>query len=317
MLYLKDGFGRKINYLRLSITDRCNFKCIYCFDDKYNKNKTDLSLNDIIKIVRASVNCGINKIRLTGGEPLIREDIINICQNIKKINGVEELSITTNGYNLMNLLKPLKESGLDRINLSIDSLKSDVISKIAFANSNLSVNYPQLIDSINKCGFKNLKINTVLLKGYNTDEIKDFVELTHYNNLTVRFIELMPIGPSIDLFKTCFIDSTCVLKVCSELKPLGMDGVSSLYKMDSYMGNVGLISPVSDKFCRFCNRIRITSDAKIKTCLHGSSEVSILGLSEKAIEETIKKEVLNKPYSHNLDLKKKSNSVRPMVSIGG
>ena len=314
---MKDGYGRKIDYLRLSVTDRCNFKCIYCTDGRADSfsHSYICTADEIVLMARAAVNLGITKVRITGGEPLVRPDVIEICERIKSIKGVEELDITTNGFNIKNSAARLKSAGVDRINLSVDSLVRSTSS--AISRSDYFTEPLDMVDFILNAGFKELKINTVLLNGINSSEIRDFVELTKEKDITVRFIELMPIGPSESLFKSLYLDSSFVLQTCPTLERVGTSGVSELYRIPTYKGTVGLIRPVSSKFCSFCNRIRITCDGKLKTCLHGSAEVDLRGLDINETEEKIKSEVLLKPRCHALDTERKSSSMRSMLNIGG
>lgn len=313
-----DSSNRKIDYLRLSVTDLCNYRCVYCMekDGVCKKNHSDiLSIEELTDICKAAVNCGITKVRLTGGEPLVRKGILTLCENIKKTDGVKELTITTNGSMLKDMAKSLKKAGVDRLNISLDTLNEKRFSM--FTRTGNLKDVIEGIDAAIDAGFKNTKINTVLIGNTNTDEIKNIVDLTKDRELTVRFIELMPIGVCTDWDKKHFVFSQTVLDVLPALKKVSEDGVSQLYKLQGYKGYVGLISPMSHSFCHKCNRIRITSDGKLKPCLHSNQEINLKGLCGKALEEAIIKGINSKPICHNLSDNKHNKSIRNMNQIGG
>lgn len=319
---MKDKFGREISYLRISLTDRCNLRCRYCMPKGSILKKEHseiISEEEIVSCVKVAVSLGINKIRLTGGEPLIKKNIVTIVRKIKSIDGVKELCLTTNGTLLPNLAKELKDAGLDRINISIDSLKPDKYEyitgggKLEDAIKGLNAAY--------ETGFKKIKINSVLIGGFNDDEIEDFANLTIDRNVDVRFIELMPMYDSGDFGKDAFIPYTVVLDKLKnrDLETLDNDGgVAKLYKIKGAKGNIGLISPVNDHFCSRCNRIRLTSDGKIKPCLHSSDEINIKGLDEIKMKEKFEESIFKKPEKHDeLSYEHRSHAKRNMNQIGG
>lgn len=315
---MNDEFGREIYYLRLSVTDLCNLRCVYCMpEDGVEKrcHNDILSIEEIEEIVRATVACGIRKVRVTGGEPLVRKGIIDICRRIASIPGVQELCITTNGTLLPQYASQLKEAGVSRLNISLDTLDEE---KYKMITRNGSIDDVRTgIDAALKAGFDNIKINAVLMGGVNDNEIPTLLALTRDNNINVRFIELMPIGECAGWSKERFISNTKILDIAPELQEVGSAGVAKLYRLPGGKGTVGLISPVSSHFCPTCNRIRVTADGNLKPCLHSADEVSLRGLHGQELLDTIKGAILFKPRKHHLDDDVKSGSIRNMNEIGG
>lgn len=315
---MKDCFGRNINYLRLSITDLCNYRCIYCMDShgvKKREHSEILSIEELINISKVSVDCGINKIRITGGEPLVRKGVLDLCEGLKKINGLEELAITTNGSKLSEMAKDLKSAGVDRINISLDTLDKDKFEKITRIG-----NLDEVLDGIDAvvhAGFNNTKINVVLMRGINDDEIETFVKYTKDNPVSVRFIELMPIGPSKEWYDNRYISTEEVIKRVPELIEAGKDGVSRVYKLGEAIGTVGLISPISNCFCKECNRLRVTADGRLLPCLHSDLEYNVRALSDKELMETFHTAINNKPVSHHIVENHTSDNNDYMNKIGG
>ena len=319
---MRDKYGREISYLRISLTDKCNLRCRYCMpltgiDDKPHSDI--ISEEEILSTVKVAVGLGIKKIRLTGGEPLVKKNIVSIVRNIKNINGVEELCITTNGTLLPNLAKDLKEAGLDRINISIDSLKPDKYEYIT-GGGKLEQALAGLEAACNT-GFKKIKINSVLIGGFNDSEIEDFANITMDRDIDVRFIELMPMYDSGDFGPEAFVPYTIVIDKLKHrgIEQLDADGsVAKLYRIKGAKGKIGLISPVNDHFCANCNRIRLTADGKIKPCLHSSDEISIRGLNENDIKQKIEESIFKKPEKHEeLSYISRSHANRNMNQIGG
>lgn len=314
---MEDNYSRKIEYLRLSITDLCNYRCIYCMGKDGVKKKSHddiLSIEELTEIVRASYTLGIRKVRLTGGEPLLRRGVLTLCENIKKIDRDIELCVTTNGSLLYEMAKPLKEAGVDRINLSLDTLVPEKFAQITRTG--------KITDVINGlkaatlAGFQDTKINVVLIGGLNTDEITDFLELTKYNDYSVRFIELMPMNVCKSWDKSRFVSNDIVLSALPDMIKLSDDGVSKLYRKEGYKGTIGLISPMSHLFCYQCNRIRVTCDGFLKPCLHSKEEYPLRGLGEDTLVDAIRQGILSKPLRHNLD-EFSTQTPRDMNRIGG
>lgn len=313
---MKDRFGRNITYLRISVTDLCNLRCKYCMPESGVKSLCHsdiLSIEEIVEIVKIASKNGIKKIRLTGGEPLVRRGFINLCKQISEINEIEDIAITTNGVYLKSMADELFENKVRRINFSLDTLIKEKYNDITRRND-FDKTMESLFYAIKK-GFK-VKINVVLIGGFNDDEIEDFVNLANKYDLEVRFIELMQIGETANWSKDKFVSNKIVLEKVPELEFDGVSGVAKIYKIKGQKGKIGLISPISCSFCEDCNRIRLTSDGKLKPCLHSRDEINLKGLSGEELEEVFKRGIYEKPEKHHLE-DGKSESARDMNKIGG
>lgn len=316
-----DKYGRNINYMRVSLTDRCNLRCKYCMpeDGIFKLHHEDiLRFEEVLKIVKAASMIGINKIRYTGGEPLILSGIDNLIYKTSKIEGIKDISLTTNGILLYDAAEDLKKAGLNRVNISLDTLRED-----KFYNITRGGDLKKVIKAIEKCislGYSPVKINTVLLKGINDDEIGDFINLTKELPIHVRFIELMPMGEAVKLYEKGNITCDDVIKNFSNLMPIQSKkgSTAELYKLPDAKGVVGFIRPISCKFCKDCNRIRLTSVGTIKPCLHSEKEYNLKKYieDEKSLEEYLKKIIFDKPSEHHLE-EGKSTSAKAMNEIGG
>lgn len=273
-----------------------------------------LSVEEITEIAGAAVKLGVTKIRLTGGEPLVRNGILEICRQLKAIPGLKELCLTTNGSLLPKLATPLREAGVDRVNISLDTLRPERLSAIS-RRGNLE-DVLAGIAAAEAAGFDHLKLNTVLIGGFNDDEIPDFVGLTEQHAWEVRFIELMAMGPCASWDKRCFLSAGEVLRRCPDLRPMPGEGVAQRYKRPGAKGVVGLISPVSHEFCADCRRIRVTADGKLKGCLHSREEIALRGLHKWELEDAIRQGILQKPQRHHL-AERPSDTSRNMNQIGG
>ena len=313
---MKDRFGRNITYLRISVTDLCNLRCKYCMPESGVESLCHsdiLSIEEIVEIVKVASKNGIKKIRLTGGEPLVRRGFINLCKQISEINEIEDIAITTNGVYLKEMADELFENKVRRINFSLDTLIKEKYNDITRRND-FDKTMESLFYAIKK-GFK-VKINVVLIGGFNDDEIEDFVNLADKYDLEVRFIELMQIGETANWSKDKFVSNKIVLEKVPKLEFDGVSGVAKIYKIKGQKGRIGLISPISCSFCEDCNRIRLTSDGKLKPCLHSKDEINLKGLSGEELEEVFKRGIFEKPEKHHLE-DGKSESARDMNKIGG
>lgn len=313
---MKDRFGRDITYLRISVTDLCNLRCKYCMPESGIKSLCHsdiLSIEEIVEIVKVASKNGIKKIRLTGGEPLVRRGFINLCKQISKIDEIEDIAITTNGVYLKDMADELFENKVRRINFSLDTLIKEKYNDITRRND-FDKTMESLFYAIKK-GFK-VKINVVLIGGFNDDEIQDFVNLANDYDLEVRFIELMQIGETANWSKDKFVSNKIVLEKVPKLEFDGVSGVAKIYKIKGQKGRIGLISPISCSFCEDCNRIRLTSDGKLKPCLHSKDEINLKGLSGEELEKVFKRGIYEKPEKHHLE-DGKSESARDMNKIGG
>jgi cyclic pyranopterin phosphate synthase len=316
-----DLYGRKIEYLRISVTQDCNLNCMYCMPKDSNPRYCieSLTASEIGKIVSAMANLGIKKVRITGGEPLLRNDICDIITAVAAIDSIEDISLTTNAVLLGDLAKDLKVAGLNRVNISIDSLNEEKF-KLISQGGNLKDTLKGLESAI-RYDIKPIHINTVLIKGINNEEIDDFILLAKDNPIDVRFIELMPIGKFGEENLKKIVLNSEIIATRPQLIPCKTSGNGQpaiYYQIDKYKGRIGFISPISHKFCGTCNRIRLTCDGKIRPCLGQNGEVSILKTlreNKKNLEHEIERIIYNKPKFHNFE--DNFTSVRSMNMIGG
>ena len=315
-----DNHGRQINYLRLSVTERCNLRCRYCMpeDGICRMDRIELMTEEeMIQAVEVAASLGIRKLRITGGEPLVKCNILSICQRAAAVEGIEEVCITTNGTLLPKLAKPLKEAGVKRINLSLDTLDPH---KYAYITRRGTLDEAMAgLQAALDVGFEKVKINAVLIGGFNDDEILPLAELTKQYPVDVRFIELMPIQDHDEFGEATFIPCREIIRRLPEAIPQKKDGgVARLYRLPGALGNIGLISPLSDHFCASCNRIRLTADGKLKPCLHSGDEFSIKGLDRNGMLAEFERAILAKPSCHiELSHANRSQAGRNMNQIGG
>ena len=319
---MKDTFGREINYLRISVTDKCNLRCRYCMPEEGVADlghENILTFEEIHRVVVAAAKLGITKYRLTGGEPLVRRGIVGLVEQMKQIPGVEKITMTTNGILLPQMAEKLKEAGLDRVNISLDSLRHDRYREITRGGD-----LNQAIAGINaasKAGLVPIKLNVVMMKGFNDDEILDFVQLTLQHDYEVRFIELMPVGRAENDFTNGYMSSEEIKARLPQLIPVEkQEGVAEIYRYRGALGRIGFITPISCNFCSQCNKLRLTADGKLKTCLHSEKEIDLKkalregqpGDLEKVLTEAIK----GKEEKHHLGSGQAPIS-RDMNKIGG
>jgi GTP 3',8-cyclase len=319
---MKDNQGRNIDYLRVSVTDRCNLRCIYCMPENgiEKKEHTDiLRYEDIIKVVRAASLLGVKKVRYTGGEPLVMRDIDKLIYETAKLPGIKDIAITTNGHLLYDMAEDLKRSGLSRVNISLDTLDRNKFKSITRIGD-----LDKVLNSIYKCinlSLNPVKINTVLMKGINDMEIDDFINLAKEIPVEIRFIELMPIGEGVKLYDKSKLSTNEVLAAHPELIPVKTKpgSTAEIYTTLGAKGKIGFISPISCKFCSSCNRIRLTSIGTIKPCLHSKDEINIKEYldNEVALTAALKSAIFNKPIEHYLAEEKESRSEKMMYQIGG
>lgn len=317
-----DEYGRNIDYARISLTDKCNLRCVYCMpEDKVYENnliKDTLSFNDYKFIISGLAQIGIKKIRFTGGEPLLYPHLIELIKYTHYECNIDDISITTNGIGLNEIAYDLKRSGLKSVNISLDSLKSYKYKSITRGG-----NLTDVLKSINRClelGIK-VKINCVVIKRFNDDEIYDFIDMANYYPIDVRFIELMPLGEGRYLYENGYFNITKFINETDGLYKIEDEKGSTarLYQANYAKGRIGIITPISCSFCNTCNRIRVTSDGKIKLCIHSNEETDIRYYLNKPMifKEVLKEIILKKPEKHNLIEKKSSDTSRQMYEIGG
>lgn len=321
---MKDKFGREINYLRISVTDRCNLRCKYCMPAEGFANliprQDILSFEEIIRLAKAAAEIGIYKIRLTGGEPLVRHSIIDLVRELHTIDGIREIAITTNAILLEDMAEDLKEAGLDRVNISLDTFNEEKFAEITRGGNLEKV--IRGIEAAEKAGLTPIKINCVALKGFNDDEFGDFVRLTKDRDIQVRFIEYMPIGTADPGASYGYISDQDILAMFPELEPVEQEdySVAVNYRLPGAKGQVGFISAISNHFCASCNKIRLTSDGKIKPCLHSNEEIEMKEVLRSGTDEEVKAaliETLGHKVEHHLLNDGAAPIVREMNKIGG
>lgn len=311
-----DSFGRNITYLRLSVTELCNLRCRYCMPEAgvcKKRHEDMLTEDEMIRAVEAAASLGIEKLRITGGEPLVKKNILSICRRSAKIDGIREVCLTTNGILLPELAQPLRDAGVSRINLSLDTLRPERyahITRLGKLDDAL-----RGLDAALNVGFEKIKINAVLMGGVNDDEIADLAALTLRYPVDIRFIELMPMGEQCGTF----LSADAVLAALPELTPLPADGsVACRYRLPNALGDVGLIRPISAHFCSACNRIRLTADGKLKSCLHSAEEFPIKGMNLSEMTAQFRQAIAAKPGWHGvLSEHNQSRAGRNMNQIGG
>ena len=317
---MKDSYGRSITYMRISVTELCNLRCRYCIPENGICKKSHeemLTEDEIITAVQAAASLGVTKLRFTGGEPLVKKNIVSICKRAATVPGIREVCLTTNGTLLPSFAVPLKNAGVSRLNISLDTLDAEkfrYISRVGELSDAL-----EGIRAALDAGFEKIKINAVLIGGFNDDEIPALAELTRRYPLDVRFIELMPMVDSGDFGPEAFIPGTVVLEKLPDAVPVSPDGgVARLWKLPGAQGNIGLISPVSAHFCAECSRIRLTADGKLKPCLHSNDEYPIKGLDFEGMCRMMETAISAKPGWHGeLDAQNRSRAGRNMNQIGG
>ena len=315
-----DKFGREITYMRLSVTDKCNLRCRYCMPAEgicLKEHREMLTEDEMITAVEAAASLGIKKLRITGGEPLVKRNIVSICRRAAQVEGIEEVCLTTNGIFLPKLAEPLKAAGVKRINLSLDTLNPEKYAYITRIGTldDFKAGLHAALDA----GFEKVKLNAVLIGGFNDDEIPQLADLTRQYPVDMRFIEMMPMYDSGDFKEASFVPNTRVREALPEAQPVQHDGgVAKLYRLPDGQGNIGLISPLNAHFCGTCNRVRLTADGKIKPCLHAPDEYSLKGLDFEGMKKVLEEAIWNKPQWHgDLDAAHRSQAGRNMNQIGG
>ena len=333
---LIDNSGREISYLRVSITDRCNYRCIYCKPEEqfeFIPHEEILRYEEIVEIIEESVNLGVTKVRITGGEPLARKGVVDFIKKLREIKKLEDISLTTNGFFLSEYAEKLKDAGLNRVNISLDSLQEEKFKRITRGGSLEKA--LKGIDSALKAGLLPIKINTVLIRGINYDEVEDFVRLTLGRSLNIRFIEFMPSGEVLkDNYRDKFISVLEIKESLAEkysFKPIDINsgnGPAKYYQIKGGQGTIGFITALSQHFCKTCNRIRLTSEGKLRPCLFSNKEVDIKQairnaktddkiIRSKIIRNYIEKAISIKPEGHKLNEKFSNRDSFKMSKIGG
>ena len=317
---MRDTFGREITYLRLSVTELCNLRCRYCMpaEGVCKRPHADMmTQEETITAIRAAAELGVTKLSITGGEPLVKSNIVSICREAAAVPGIREVCLTTNGTLLPDLCEPLKRAGVSRFNISLDTLDPE---KYAWITRGGDVKRALAgIEAALSAGFSGTKVNAVLIGGWNETDIRPLAELSVRYPLDVRFIELMPMVKKDVFGPEAYVPCDRVCETLPELIPLWeSDGVARMFRLPGGQGKIGLISPVSAHFCGACNRLRLTADGKIKPCLHSPVEFSLRGLDKEAMKCRILEACMAKPERHDkLSYESHSGSNRSMNQIGG
>ena len=323
---MKDQFGRSIEYLRISVTDRCNFRCVYCMPAEglqWLPKQDILSYEEITEVVRQLAPLGLRRLRITGGEPTIRPDIAQLIAMLKGVPGIEDIALSTNGAKLPTMSAALKAAGLDRVNISADSLRPERI--VAIARRDLKFEPVRAFEAALEAGLEPVKVNVVVMRGVNDDEVEDFARLTLALPIHVRFIELMPVGEMAHLTDAHIVPSDEVLRRVATLAPLEPasgpakgNGPAKYYRLAGAAGTVGVITPMTHTYCGDCNRVRLTADGRLRTCLYGDHEVNLreplragLGLEPLFVQA-----LAEKPKEHNL-LQLKVGGLKALSQVGG
>ncbi|MCR2804354.1 GTP 3',8-cyclase MoaA [Paenibacillus soyae] len=330
---LTDRFGRVHNYLRISVTDRCNLRCVYCMPEEgvaFTESSNLLTYDQIVEVVEAGAGLGIKKLRITGGEPLVRPNLDRLIARLADIPGIDDISLTTNGVFLAKQADALKAAGLNRVNISLDTLDPARFAFIARRSELRRV--MEGIEAAAKAGFNPIKLNCVLLKGINEDEIAAFLKMAYEQPLHVRFIEYMPIGHADDNWRKMYLPLSRVLEIAEEQgyqvarrDQVKGNGPSEDFEFAGGVGSFGLIHPISDHFCKNCNRLRLTADGNLKPCLYWVDELNVksaLGDSD-ALRRMFAKAMDIKPENHEMAAKLADGALshvptdRRMSQIGG
>ena len=325
--HVKDGFGRSIEYLRISVTDRCNFRCVYCMPERgmdWIPRDTVLSASEIQDVVQQLVALGLRRIRITGGEPTLRRDLCEVISRIHSVDGVEDIALSTNGVKLEAMARELRASGVVRVNISVDSLRPDRIASIA--RRDLGLDPIRVIDAAITGGFAPVKVNTVVVRGVNDDEVADIARLTLDRPVHVRFIELMPVGDLSGSGLEHVVPSEEVLALVSEsigalmpdVGPSLGNGPARYYRAPGAAGTIGVITPMTHTYCASCNRVRLTANGRLRTCLFGDHEVDLRTPLRRGepLAPLVIRALAEKPEAHAL-LQLQTGGLRALSQTGG
>jgi GTP 3',8-cyclase len=326
---LADAFNRPITYLRVSVTDKCNLRCVYCMPESglpWLRREELLSYEEIVAIVRAAAHVGVRTIRLTGGEPLVRRDLHRLVAGINAVPGIDDIALSTNAVLLEEQLGPLLAAGLRRVNISLDTLRPDRFERIARRPGLDRV--MRGIDAAIAAGLCPVKLNCVVMRGQNDDEIAEFAQITRERAVYVRFIEVMPVHENLDVQRDAYISSDEILERVSaigEIEPVPGppgNGPARYFAFRGAPGAVGVISPLSHDYCERCNRVRLTADGRLRLCLFGDQHVDLRtplrsGASTGDLADLFRGSMAIKPERHHLRLGEASSRMRAFSEIGG
>ncbi len=324
---MKDGFGRSIEYLRISVTDRCNFRCVYCMPERgldWIPRDDILTAAEIHDVVSQLAPLGLSRIRITGGEPTLRRDVCDVISRIHGVEGVEDIALSTNGVRLEAMASELRSAGVSRVNISVDSLRPDRIA--AIARRDLKLDPIRLVRSAIDNGFSPVKINTVVVRGVNDDEVADLARLTLELPVHVRFIELMPVGDMSESGFDHVVPSDEVLaaarlavgSLVADVGPALGNGPARYYRAPGAPGTIGVITPMTHTYCASCNRVRLTADGRLRTCLFGDHEVDLRTPLRAGVPLApfVARALEDKPREHAL-LQLQTGGLRALSQTGG
>ena len=323
---LRDGFGRSIEYLRISVTDRCNFRCLYCMPLaglEWLPKSGILSYEEIARVVSELAPLGLRRLRITGGEPTLRPDLEVLIGMLRGIPEIEDISLSTNGVRLPTLAQAFVHAGLDRVNISADSLRPDRIK--AISRRNIDFDPIAAARAAKAAGLSPIKINVVVMRGINDDEVCDFARLTFEHEWHVRFIELMPVGEMRDLTWDHVVPSDEILHRLEGVAPLGPtvgpargNGPARYFRFHGATGTVGIITPMSHTYCGSCNLVRLTADGRLRTCLFGEEETDLRTPLREGLplEPFFRSALASKPEEHHL-LQMSVGGLRALSQVGG
>ncbi|MDQ6610817.1 MAG: GTP 3',8-cyclase MoaA [Gemmatimonadota bacterium] len=326
LITLSDQFGRGIEYLRISVTDRCNYRCVYCMPAEglaWLPKRDILSYEEITAVVQQLAPLGLRRLRITGGEPTLRPDLSTLVRMLHDVDGVADIALSTNGVRLPELSEELAGAGLTRVNISADSLRPDRVAKIA--RRNLNFDLVRAATAAERFGIGPIKINVVVMRGINDDEVTDFASLTRDHAWHVRFIELMPVGDMRELTWEHVVPSEEVLEKVASLGALVPDkgpamgnGPAAYYRLAGAAGTIGVITPMTHTYCGSCNRVRLTADGRLRTCLFGDHEVLLRDAlrNNEPLEPLFRKALAEKPLAHEL-LQMRVGGLRALSEVGG
>jgi GTP 3',8-cyclase len=307
---MRDGFGRRIEYLRISVTDKCNLRCVYCMPEAglpWLARSAILAYEEIAEIVGVMARLGLKRIRLTGGEPLVRRDLEQLVRLLRQVDGIEDIALSTNAVLLRGNAHALREAGVNRINVSLDSLRPDRIDAIA----RRAGAHAAILDGLaaaEDAGFTPIKVNTVVMRGRNDDELQEFARITLDRPWHVRFIEVMPVGENLDVSAGEYVPALEMLariRAIGELEPVAGppgSGPATYFQFPGARGTIGVITPMSHNYCERCNRMRLTADGQLRPCLFGDLQTDLRGPLRRgeSIEPLIRATLAIKPERHNL-----------------
>jgi cyclic pyranopterin phosphate synthase len=323
---LQDQFGRRIEYLRISVTDRCNFRCVYCMPEEgmeWLPKSAILSYEEIAEVVRQLAPLGLRRLRITGGEPTIRPQIHELIRMLRAVPDITDIALSTNGVRLPEIAPMLREAGLDRVNMSVDSLRPDRIAVIA--RRNLGFDPVRAACAAQDAGLAPIKMNMVVMRGINDDEIEAMARLTLEHPWHVRFIELMPVGDLRALTWEHVVPSDEILARLRAIAPLTPtagpprgNGPAAYYQWPDAAGSIGVITPMTHTYCESCNRVRLTADGRLRTCLFGDHEVDLRSplRAGEPLESHFRRALAEKPKEHQL-LQMKIGGLRALSQVGG